>query len=310
MHGTKAPLSAAFQTRAFMASRIPLIDGLAALGADYDAFVIDLWGVIHDGVTLYPGVIEALQGLAATGKPYVMLTNAPRRAAALNRAVLKMGMPAGLCDAIMSSGEATHLALRDMASDPFFAGVGPRCLHIGPARDENLFDGLTLERVKDAAGADLIVNTGPWEDDETVADYEDVLQAGAAADLPMVCANPDLEVIRGGKRVICAGALALRYEELGGRVRWYGKPHRPIYETSFRLLGIDDPRRALAIGDSLRTDIAGAAACGMDSVLVLGGLHGAELAGPDGRAGAETRIAARCAEAGLAPVAAIERFIW
>jgi HAD superfamily hydrolase (TIGR01459 family) len=293
-----------------MASRISLIDGLSALADGYDAFIIDLWGVIHDGVTLYPGVVEALQGLAATGKPYAMLTNAPRRAAVLEDAVQAMGMPAGLCANIMSSGEATHIALRDMGSDPFFAGVGPRCLHIGPDRDLNLFDGLALERVKTVDAADLIVNTGPWEDDETVADYEDILQAGAAANLPMVCANPDLEVIRGGKRVICAGALALRYEELGGRVRWYGKPHRPIYESCFRQIGVADPKRALAIGDSLRTDIAGAAACGMDSVLVLGGLHGDELADGNGRAGMEARIGARCAEAGLAPVAAIERFLW
>jgi HAD superfamily hydrolase (TIGR01459 family) len=292
-----------------MAPRIPLISGLSDVADGYEAFVIDLWGVIHDGVTLYPGVVETLQALAATGKPYAMLTNAPRRAAALERAVLRMGMPAGLCRNIMSSGEATHLALRD-GGDPWFAGIGRRCLHIGPARDESLFDGLPLERVDAVDAADLIVNTGPWEDDETVADYEDVLAAGARAGLPMVCANPDLEVIRGGRRIICAGALAVRYEALGGRVRYFGKPHRPIYESCFRLLGIADPKRALAIGDSLRTDIAGAAGCGMDSVLVLGGLHGDELHDAGGRDAVEARIAARCAEAGQAPVAAVERFAW
>jgi len=292
-----------------MASRVPLISGLSELADLYDAFLIDVWGVIHDGVALYPGAAETLAGLAATGKPYVLLSNAPRRAAALREAMVRMGLERALCRTVMSSGEATRIALAERGADPLFDGVGDRCLHIGPARDDNLFDGLGLVKVAEVAEADFIVNTGPWEDGETVADYEDRLAAGAARDLPMVCANPDLEVIRGGRRIICAGALAQRFEALGGRVRYYGKPHRPIYDASLRLIGVADPDRVLAVGDSLRTDIAGAAGCGMDSVLVLGGLHAEELAGGD-TASLEARVHARCAERGCFPRAAVAAFAW
>ena len=166
--------------------------------------------------------------------------------------------------------EATHLALKDR-SDPWFDGVGRHCYHIGPERDLNLFDGLDLAFVEKPGDADLIVNTGPWGVSETIGNYEEILQDGAQSRVKMVCANPDLEVIRGGRRMICAGALAERYEELGGSVIYYGKPKRPIYDTCLSQLGNPDPRKVLAIGDSLRTDIAGATAIGMDSLLVLGG---------------------------------------
>jgi ribonucleotide monophosphatase NagD (HAD superfamily) len=126
----------------------------------------------------------------------------------------------------------------------------------------------------------------------------------------MICANPDLSVIRGGKQIVCAGALATRYEELGGRVRYLGKPHPSIYDHCFRLLGIADRARILAVGDSLRTDIAGAEAAGIDAVLVIGGIHGDELTTVAGAAPDGNRIAELCARAGHRPVAAIPTFVW
>jgi HAD superfamily hydrolase (TIGR01459 family) len=160
--------------------------------------------------------------------------------------------------------------------------------------------------------ADFILNTGPWEDGETIADYESKLVAGVEHGLKMICANPDLEVIRGGRRIICAGALAQRFEELGGNVLYYGKPYPPIYDSCLHLIGNPEPRRVLAIGDSLRTDIAGAAGMGMDSILVLGGIHGEAFASHDlrQRREVETRIAEACAEEGNFPIAAIAEFSW
>jgi len=293
-----------------MTQPVPLIDGIGPLVSNYRALIVDLWGVIHDGVMLYPGVADTLRSLAGAGVPYAMLTNAPRRAAAIGRAMDRMGLPEALRPHVMSSGEATFLGLKERR-DPWYAGTGRRCLHIGPSRDDGLFDGLEIERVADIAEAELIVNTGPWEDDETVADYEDRLAQGAARGLKMVCANPDLEVIRGGRRIICAGALAARYEALGGEVLYYGKPHPPIYRMCLSQLGDPPAGRVLAIGDSLRTDIAGATAMGMDSVLVIGGIHGEEFtAGAGGRAAIEARVADACAKAGQAPVAAIAEFVW
>jgi len=292
-----------------MTQPIPLIDGIGPLVSTYQAAIVDLWGVIHDGVTLYPGVADTLQALRDAAIPYAMLTNAPRRAAAIARGMDRMGLAPELRPHIMASGEATYLGLRERR-DPWYAGTGRRCLHIGPERDLSLFEGLDIERVADVADAELIVNSGPWLDGETVADYEERLAEGARRGLKMVCANPDLEVIRGGTRIICAGALAARYEELGGDVLYYGKPHPPIYRMCLSQLGDPPPGRVLAIGDSLRTDIAGATAMGMDSVLVVGGIHGAEMTGNGGRAETERRVAAACAEAGQVPVAAILSFVW
>ena len=148
--------------------------------------------------------------------------------------------------------------------------------------------------------------------EETVGDYEHHLVAGALSRLKMICANPDLEVIRGGRRIICAGALAQRYEELGGDVLYYGKPYPPIYDSCLHLIGDPDPARVLAIGDSLRTDIAGAAGMGMDSILVLGGIHGETLASGSyrERSEVEAKIAAACAQEGHFPIAAIAEFSW
>ena len=288
-----------------MTASITYHDGMSALAERYDAFVLDLWGVIHDGVSLYPGVVETLTQLADRGKEFVMLSNAPRRAPAIAESMLEMGMPARFCANIMSSGEATWRAL----SQPETAFKG-RCFHIGPARDENLFDGVDVHRVPSAADADYIVNTGPWEDGETVQDYESILQDGARADIPMICANPDLEVIRGGRRIICAGALAARYEELGGSVTYFGKPRPAIYDQCFEMLGVVDLSRVLAVGDSLRTDIAGAVAVGMDSALVLAGIHGDEIgARPDGAPNLE-RLNDACLKAGHMPTYALPSFIW
>jgi len=281
----------------------PYLPGIAPLSQQYDGFVLDVWGVIHDGVALFPGVAGCLDQLHKRGKRFCMLTNAPRRAYAVARAMQKMGMPEPFTRDIVTSGEACHEALKSRA-DPWFARLGTRCLHIGPERDVSLLDGLDLTVTKDPAAADFIVNTGPWRDEETVADYEPLLAACAARKLPMVCANPDLAVVRGGKRIICAGALARRYQEMGGDVRDYGKPHPAIYDVCLQRLGIADRTRVLAIGDSLRTDIAGAEAAGIPAALVLGGLHAEEFGGD------LAKVTAACAAANVHPVALIPRLTW
>ncbi len=292
-----------------MTTPIPYLPGISDLVSDYDGFVLDLWGVLHDGVSLYPGVADTMSRLAAAGKSFVMLTNAPRRAWAVSEQMAAMGLPEALCRPVMSSGEATWRELL-ARSDPWYAGLGRRCYHIGPERDENLFDGLDIERVDALQDADIILNTGPWRDGERVADYEDCLSTGARLGVSMICANPDLQVIRGGKRIICAGALARRYEALGGAVRYLGKPHPSIYDFCFEHLGGVERRRILAIGDSLRTDIAGAAAAGIDSALVVGGIHAEELGMKNGAACDAEALARLCAREGLSPVAAVPAFVW
>ena len=275
-----------------------------SLARAHDGFILDLWGVIHDGVTPYPGAADCLARIKALGKPTILLSNAPRRAHAAQAAMRAMGIADDLYTGILTSGEATHMALRDR-SDPWFAALGRRMYHLGPARDRNVFETLDLDLVDRPEEADFVLNTGP--DDlagpTEVADWEALLQSFRRANLKMICANPDLEVIRGGVRVICAGALALRYEAIGGEARWLGKPDPAIYTPVLAMLGTD-PARTLAVGDSLRTDIAGARSRAIPSCWILGGIHAAELGGDP------ARIAAAAAEAGLAPVAAMPRFVW
>ena len=280
------------------------LTSFAPLAADYDGFILDLWGVIHDGVTPYPGAVACLAALRAAGKRVVLLSNAPRRAHVAQQALRGMGIEDALYTGIMTSGEATHRMLRDRA-DPWFAGLGNQVFHLGPERDRNVIDGLELTCVDDPISASFVLNTGP--DDlhsaTELADHEAVLAACQAAGLPMICANPDLEVMRGGTRVICAGTLTQRYEAMGGTARWIGKPDPAIYAPVLAMLDLD-PARVLAVGDALRTDIAGATAAGLAACWVLGGIHAAEL-GCD-----PARIEAAAGAAGLSPIACLPSFIW
>jgi HAD superfamily hydrolase (TIGR01459 family) len=288
---------------------LKLIRGIRELAPHYDGFILDLWGVIHDGVAPVPGVTECLRSLMKADKRIVLLSNAPRRADDVIRRITRIGVPTGLYHHVMSSGEEAwqHLYRRD---DPFYAGLGQRCLHIGSERDLEIRDGLGLEYVACAQEAQFILNTGPAGWDDRVEDYEPLLRSALSHGLPMVCANPDLVVTHGGRLALCAGALAKWYEEAGGRVRWHGKPFRSVYDTCLRLLGIEDRSRILAVGDSLRTDIAGAAGADLDSILIAGGIHAEEFGTIGDRAPDPARVEAALRDVSYRPVAVARTFCW
>jgi HAD superfamily hydrolase (TIGR01459 family) len=278
------------------------LNGLADIADQYDGFIVDLWGVVHDGVNPYAGALACLQHLQ--GRPVLLLSNAPRRAHAAQTMLRRMGIGDQLYSGILTSGEAVWLALRDR-SDPWFARLGTRAFLLGPERDRNVLEGLGLDMAATPEAADFVVNTGPDDerDPTSLAPFLSTLNQCFSARLPMICANPDLEVIRDGARILCAGALAEHYTTLGGDVRTIGKPQPAIYDMALTRLGVAR-RRVLAIGDSLRTDIAGAAAAGIDATWILGGIHGDELAGDP------QRIAAAAAALGLSPVASLASFVW
>jgi HAD superfamily hydrolase (TIGR01459 family) len=285
-----------------------VLAGLREVAASYDGFILDLWGVLHDGAKPYPGVVDALQRLKDASKRLVILSNAPRRADMVVARMTEIGIPPTLYDAVHSSGEEAWQCLK-RRDEPFYAALGRRCHHIGPTRDDNMMDGVDVVPVATVEEADFLLNTGPWGSEETTADYEPKLAAARQRDLPMICANADLIVMHEGHMMICAGALAQRYEELGGRVRWHGKPYASVYATCFELLGIADHRRIVAVGDSLRTDIAGAANAGIDSLFVTGGIHAAEfeIAGP---ARPDPGLVHRAAADVALPTAILPRFAW
>lgn len=280
------------------------LDRLSSIAGNYDGYIVDLWGVVHDGVTPYPGAIACLQRLREAGKRVVLLSNAPRRVAPVQAGLRRMGLPDDSYDGILTSGEATRVML-EQRTDPWIASVGRRVLHLGPEKDANVYAGLDLTLVTAPGDADLLLNTGPDDDsaEDVLAIYAPLLRACGEARVPMLCANPDLEIVRGGKRIVCAGLLASQYAQLGGQVRSIGKPHPEVYAQVLDMLAV--PRdRVLAVGDALATDIAGAKAAGIASCWVLGGIH-AEMIG-DNMALAE----AEAGSAGLAPVATIPSLGW
>ena len=287
---------------------IPLIPGLGAVAERYDGFVLDLWGVIHDGVEAYPGVAETLAQLRANGKRTIMLSNAPRRSGTLIEQLGKLGISRALYDEVLSSGEAVHQELASRA-DPIFAALGDKLYHLGPERDRNVYEGLPYRSV-DLESADFVLNTGPVEVTESVADYQGQLDRALARRLPMICANPDHVVIRQGKRITCAGAIASAYSDMGGMVVERGKPDPAIYDLALAMLGISDRSRICAVGDALHTDIRGARAGGFDAVLVTGGIHAEELGTTWGETPDPVRLAELARHHGETPVAAMVKFAW
>lgn len=289
-----------------------ILHGVREIVAEYDGFLLDLWGVLHDGSKPFPGVLDALTRLKAAGKKIVILSNAPRRATMVAERLDEIGIPSALYSALHSSGEEAWLRLKHR-DDPFFRALGRHCYFIGPHRDDPLLSGLDYERVDDVARADFFLAVGPdnWEEDLT--GFKTVLDAGLARKLPMICANADLVVIHEGRRSICAGAMAEYYERHGGKVRWHGKPYRSVYDFCFSLFakfGVSDRRRIVAFGDSLRTDIAGAANAQIASVLMASGIHAEEIGLMPATPLDPRRIAALTAAHGAVPTAAMTEFRW
>ena len=247
------------------------VAGLEEIAGLYDGFIFDIWGVVHDGRRLFPEAADCFRQLHDMGKPYIFLSNMPRRAAEVARALTRMGLDEELSGMALTSGETVRLALTGGLNGVQVSGR--RYVFQGPPRTRDIVAGLDLEEAEHTEEADFVLLTGIG-DDETPADYEELLRGALARRLPMLCANPDLHVGHGKRLVACAGLLAQAYEERGGRVLWLGKPHRAPFDMARQMLGTE---RVLMVGDSLRTDIAGAAAAGLATLLITGGIHNEEL---------------------------------
>lgn len=263
-----------------------LIAHLAEINDTFDVAVLDQWGVLHDGARPYPGVAGALAALEASGKAIVVLSNSGKRAAVNRSRIERLGVRLPASAHVVTSGEALWADL-DAGYLPW-DGIKPvRLLPICDRAEDAVhwaegLDAVTL--VADLSeSADAILLMGlPDGADQT--DYESLLDRAIDAGLPLICTNPDVTSPRGGRLVMSPGALAQRYEERGGQVVWYGKPHAPVFAAVRRLFGDIDVKRFAMVGDSLHHDIAGAAAAGFATVLVCGGIHAADLSGLPSRA--------------------------
>lgn len=283
------------------------IAGLSAVVEDYDALLVDLWGCVHNGVAPFPAAVDALQRAVAAGVDVCLLSNGPRRVAAIVERLDQMGVPRGCYRHVVTSGEAAWRALATPA-DPWHSRLGRRCFHLGPERDSSMREDAGLEIVDRLEEADFVLNTGAYDNTDPLSAYEGPLRTARELGLPMVCANPDLVVHVGETLVICAGLIAERYREIGGDVAYHGKPYPSVYAMCFEALGGPAPARILGIGDAIRTDVAGAKAAGADALFLAGGIYSDAFGTTDP---APATVAAKAAEEGHpAPDFLLPALVW
>jgi len=261
-----------FNLKQKMQHSFSFIDGLSEVAERYDYFILDIFGIIHDGVELFPGTMQCLEELNAMGKQICLLSNSPRRARGAVKQMEYMGLPSSLFHHTVTSGEATYQLLRNPENAP-----GERYWFIGTDDVHDLLRDLPLEKVPHVNEADFILNSIPGTSGTERVTLIENLYKAHARDLPMVCANPDLVVNIADEQFECAGTFAKIYEEMGGKVIYLGKPHAPVYESCYNFFGRPDKSKILAVGDSVHTDVTGADRFGIDSCFNICGIHWEEL---------------------------------
>ncbi len=239
------------------------LNHLSEVFHSYDTYVIDLWGVMHNGIVLNPKAIEAVQKLKENSKKIVFLSNAPRPSSKVIEFLKRMKMKETFLSKVITSGEAAMYAINQNK-------FGKKFYHLGPSRDQSIFEKV-LENKTSLDNCDFILCTGLFDDqDEDLEYYKDLLKNYISK--KFICTNPDLTVHKGDVEELCAGALAKTFETLGGEVIYYGKPYKEIYKMCF-----DTKEKVLAIGDNLRTDIKGANNLNIDSLFIYNGVHKNEI---------------------------------
>jgi len=289
---------------------IKILEGIASLAETYDVFILDIWGVLMDGLDPYPGAAFCLENLRKHGKKIILLSNAPRQAHLVGEKLNSIGIPSSLYDDILSSGEATRLAL-SARTDPHIAKLGNNYFYIGPDRDRGLLDGLDYGGSSSLRTSDFMLVTGPWESTDHPEMYNKLFDQALEQQLLMICTNPDQVVVRQtGERLLCAGALADHYKNLGGEVIYFGKPHQEIYSILFQQLGKLPKQSIVAVGDTLETDIKGADHFGVATTFVVGGVTAAKFGISEGEMPIPKTLQKHCSEAGIVPTYAVPLFVW
>jgi len=287
-----------------------IVDGMAALVDRVDGLVLDQWGVLHNGAEPYPGVVDCLARLRDRGTPLAVLSNQPRPGPRIAERLAALGIDPALFTAIVTSGDDARDFFK-RRPDAFYRALGHRFVGVAEGDSVELFTpGLEdLVRVDDPAEAEFVLMLRTREG-ATVADYQPLLDAALKARLPAVCANPDHIAPHPGGVHMCPGAVAARYEAMGGIVRYHGKPHAAIYERVRSSLGLPPDARVAMVGDSLMHDIGFADAAGIMGVFVAGGIHLDDLGGVFGARPDNDALAVLCAREGRAPDWVVPSFRW
>lgn len=279
---------------------VPIITSIEPLLGVVEAWICDIWGVVHNGLAAFPSAVDACVRFRQRGGTVLLLTNAPRPAPAIVEQLAKLKVPREAWDAVLTSGDLTLRLIAEHRDRPL--------AHLGPERDRGLFDGQKLHMVG-LGEAQTIVCSGLHDDEtETADDYRARLEGPARRGVPMICANPDITVARGNRVIPCAGAIAAVYETLGGRVIYAGKPYLPVYDRAFEMIAEARGKpvgkaAVLGIGDGINTDIRGALVAGIRPVMVASPVHLPEPLSPDSLARVLAPLPGR-------PVAAMAALAW
>lgn len=288
-----------------MSAATPLV-GVSQLADRYDAFLVDQWGVLHDGHSAFGEAIDVMRRLHDAGKQLIILSNSSRRAVTTRENLLRMDIDPALFDGYATSGEEVWRALHER-TDAFYRSLGTRCLVLQWRRDDHFFDGLDLEPVDDIDSAEFILLLGTERD--RFPEYETILRRAVERGIPLVCANGDfVSITPEGELVQCPGVLARRFEALGGQVRWHGKPTPAVYRMA--LDGVAPAARVLAIGDSLHHDVGGAIAAELDSLFISDGIHRPELIAADETAHTDDSLQKLYEQYGATPSFVARRLRW
>jgi HAD superfamily hydrolase (TIGR01459 family) len=280
------------------------LTSLSAIAHSYDVVLCDVWGVIHDGVRVHSQAREALERFRNSGGSVVLLSNASRLSTTVRPELERLGMITAGYDALVTSG--------DISRDFLSTRPGISVFDLGPGGAHSISEELDV-KFTGIEDADIAVSAGAFHEDESIDERRPQLQAMRDRQLLLLCANPDVVTVIGGRRVKCSGALAEIYADMGGPVLYAGKPHAAIFERAMdvvsELRGASVPRdRILVIGDSIRTDIAGARRNGLDSLFVASGIHAQQLGCQEPLdLGALERL---FGETGLTPTAVTWRLSW
>jgi HAD superfamily hydrolase (TIGR01459 family) len=249
--------------------------GISDISDSYFAFIIDQWGVLHDGEKPYEGVVDCLKELKNRKKHVIILSNSGKRAEENKERLKKLGIGPSLYTDLVTSGEMTWQGLNDQ-TDGVFKGLGKRCYLMSRGGDTSIIDGLDVEVVDNIEDAEFLLISGSDAPNKTMVDYyEPILKKAIRKRLKAICANPDSRALIGNNYVMGPGMIARRYEDFGGVVHYIGKPHKPIFQHCVRILQDNEiyPGQTVMVGDTMAHDIIGAASMNIDTCLVKSGIH-------------------------------------
>jgi HAD superfamily hydrolase (TIGR01459 family) len=245
------------------------ISGLSKIYSKFDIFLVDLWGVIHNGIECYSDALNVLKNLKKT-KKIILISNAPRPSSSVQKFLNQINFNKSFYDFLITSGDLTRYYLKNFTKKENF-------YHLGPDRDNSLFSNLMLKKTT-LKNARFVICTGVNNNNDNLNKYFSILKKIKKRNLKIICANPDLIVHRGDRAEYCAGSIAKLYEKMGGRVEYFGKPYKNIYEYIFRILKKNSKKKiykskVLVIGDNLNTDISGANNFNVKNLFIAGGIH-------------------------------------